>query len=192
MTTYKETLLDEIAQRRAYEVDKNESCESMKSHLDSYAKTLTARDALVDALCAANFDASALNRQERNNARFNIYAFAKVMQDVTVATMNHYSLAILRAAIALKRADLTLSHADAVAACSLDVAHKDKSRAAIIKSARYQKHVAINTATTQASSSINSLQALHVLIESRDSANHAVYTLTDSALASRMIERAAQ
>jgi hypothetical protein len=107
--------------------------------------------------------------------------------------MNHYSLAILRAAIALEANDSTLNHADAVFVCSLDAKHKDSKRAATLKSARYSKHVALNTASTQSSSSINSLQALNVLSETRDASNAVAYTLNrDNALTLALIERASQ
>lgn len=186
MSTYAQALRDSVASRRSYEIDKNASCDSMLSALKAFDKRL-ANDAVV-ALCeAASLDSAILNRQERNNARFNIYSFAKVLDDVAVATMNHYTLAILRAAVALKKADLTLTHADAVAACSLSVAHKDKSRAKIIAASRYNKHVAANTASTQSSSSINSLAALNVITESRDSANHVCYTIADNAFAASLI-----
>jgi hypothetical protein len=184
--TYANDLRASVATRREYETVKSASCDSMLAALKAFDKRL-ANDAVV-ALCeSANLDANTLNRQERNNARFNIYAFAKVLDDVSVATMNHYTLAILRAAIALKKNELTLTHADAVAACSLSVTHKDKSRAKIIAASRYAKHVAANTASTQSSSSVNSLCALNVLTESRDASNHVCYSVAQNAFADALI-----
>lgn len=178
---YATALRNSVATRRAYEISKNAECASMLKALASFDKRLQ-QDAVV-ALCqSANVDADILNRQERNSARFNIYSFAKVLDDISFATINHYSVAILRAAIALSKLekDNALTHADAVAACSLDAKHKDASRNKIISTVRYQKHVALNTASTQSSSSINSLQALNVLTESRDAANHVCYTIADN------------
>lgn len=180
-----------VATRRDYEIAKNASCESMLHNLKTFDKTL-ANDALVALLAASNMHADTLNRSERNNARFNVYSFEKVLRDVSVIRMNHYSLAIVRAAIALEAASLTLTHQDAVVACSLDAKHKDSKRAALIKTARYQKHVALNTASTQSSSSINSLAALNVLTETRDASNAVAYTLNrESALAQSMIAHCA-
>jgi hypothetical protein len=185
-TDYQTEILASIVARREYELDKNESCDSMLAHLDAYAKRLQ-NVSVCARLLAANVDSNILNRQERNNARFNIYAFDKLLNDVSFATMNHYSKAILRATLALKSADLLLTHADAVQACTLDATQKDKSRAKIISAARYQKHVALSTASTQSSSSINSLCALSVLVESKNDANHVVYSLADNEHTSALV-----
>ncbi len=186
MTKYADMLRASVASRRDYETAKNASCDSMLSNLKAFDKRLS-NDTVI-ALCeSAALDANILNRQERNNARFNIYAFDKILSDVSTATMNHYSKAILSAAVALRKASLSLTHADAVAACSLSVTHKDKSRAKLIASSRYQKHVAANTAATQSSSSINSLQALNVLVESRDASNHVCYTIANNDFANTLI-----
>lgn len=178
-TQYQDTLLASVATRRAYEIAKNSENTSIIATLAKIEKRFT--QVAVAALCeTANLNADFLNRQERTSARFNVYSAEKVVSDVCYATMNHYSKAILRAAKALRDAKLVLTHADAVAACSLSVTHKDKSRAKIIASARYAKHVAANTASTQSSSSINSLAALNVLTESRDEANHVCYSIADN------------
>lgn len=184
--SYADMLRASVAERRTYEQAKNASCDSMLDALKTFDKRL-AQDSVV-ALCAtANLNANILNRAERNNARFNIYSFAKILSDVSRASMNHYTLAILKSAVALRTAKLTLTHADAVAACSLTVKHRDVSRAKIIAASRYAKHVAVNTASTQSSSSINSLQALNVLAESKDDANHVCYTLCDNDFANALI-----
>jgi hypothetical protein len=176
-----------VAARREYEIAKNAQCDSMLSNLKVFDKTLS-NDSLVALLAASNVDADLLNRAERNNARFNIYAFEKVLKDVSIVTMNHYSKAILHAALLLEASETVLTHADAVVACSLEAKHKDSKRAAIIKKARYDKHVALNTASTQSSSSINSLVALNVLSEIRDAANVVAYKINrESDLATRMI-----
>jgi len=188
---FNQEIRNSVATRRAYELSKNASCESMLSNLKAFDKTL-ANDALVALLAASQMNADTLNNAERSNARFNVYAFEKVLRDVSVIRMNHYSLAIVRSCIALEAADMTLTHADAVVACSLDAKHKDSKRASIIKSARYAKHVALNTASTQSSSSINSLQALNVLTETRDASNVVSYVLNrDSELTQKMIAHCA-
>ena len=196
--TYAETLRASVATRRAYEIDKNASCDSMLRALAAFDKRL-ANDAVVNLCEVANLDNDILNRQERNNARFNIYSFAKILDDVSFATMNHYSKAILRAAIALRDSEMShaehdrsLTHADAVQACTLDATQKDKARAKIIANARYQKHVALSTASTQSSSSINSLQSLNVLVETRDAANNTCYVLADNDFTCALVQLASQ
>ena len=184
-------LRSSVATRREYEIAKNASCDSMLKALVAFDKRL-ANNAVVNLCEIANLDTDTLNRAERNNARFNIYSFAKILDDVSFHTMNHYSKAILRAAIALRKSELALTHADAIQACTLDATQKDKARAKIIASARYQKHVALSTASTQSSSSINSLCALHVLSESRDAANVVCYTLSDNDFANALIDLASQ
>ena len=196
--TYAETLRASVATRRAYEIDKNASCDSMLRALAAFDKRL-ANDAVVNLCEDANLDNDILNRQGRNNARFNIYSFAKILDDVSFATMNHYSKAILRAAIALRDSEMShaehdrsLTYADAVQACTLDATQKDKARAKIIANARYQKHVALSTASTQSSSSINSLQSLNVLVETRDAANNTCYVLADNDFTNALVQLASQ
>lgn len=191
MTDFNTQIRASVETRRAYEMSKSADCESMLSNLKAFDKRLS-NDAVIALLAAANVNADTLNRQERTSARFNVYSFAKVLSDVSAHTINHYSRAILASAVALRSAELVLTHADAVAACSLDVTHKDKSRAKIIAKSRYQKHVAANTASTQASSSINSLAALNVLIESRDAANHVCYSIADNDFAKSLVAAIAQ
>jgi len=190
MQTFKNEIQNSVATRRDYEIAKNADCESMLSNLTAFDKRLS-HDPVIALLFASNVNANILNRQERNSARFNVYSFAKILVDTSASTMNHYSKAILRAAIALAKNDLTLTHADAVFACTLDAKHKDNSRAKIIKHAQYAKHVALNTASTQSSSSINSLQALNVLVESRNAANHVCYNIADNDFAKALCENVA-
>ena len=195
VTDFQSALLASIDARKAYENDKNASNDSIQKTLNAIRKTCE-REAIASVMLASNVDSSFINKSERTSNRFNVYAAEKVANVAQAiakaATLNHYSLAILRAASALKKAELKLTHADAVAACSLDVAHKDKSRAAIIKSSRYAKHVAANTASTQSSSSINALQAFSVFTESRDEANHVCYSLNENETVSALLALAAQ
>jgi hypothetical protein len=192
---YKTELLAACAARKSYEQSKNDANTSIQSTLDSLVKTFD-RDAIAAIMCASNVAPDFINKSERTSNRFNVYASEKVANLAQAiaksATLNHYTLAIVRAAIALKTAETTLNHADAVAACSMSVTHKDKSRAAIIKSARYAKHVAANTASTQSSSSINALQVFNVLTETRDTANHVAYTLNDNDTVTALRELVAQ
>lgn len=166
--------------RAEYEAHKNVDNDSIQSTLASLRKSLT-HSTIAQRLLDSNVDANFVNRQERSNNRYNVYAAEKVdnaaRAAALVAECNHYTLAILRVALAFEASDSKLSHADAVSACSASVKHKDAAREKVIKSLRYAKHVASNTATTQSSSSINALQTLNVLTESRDASNVAVYSV---------------
>jgi hypothetical protein len=196
MTDFKQNLLVSCDARSAHELSKNPTNGSIQATLTTMRKSFD-NDAIASALLACNVNPDFLNKSERNSNRFNVYAAEKVLNIGRViaknpGALNHYTRAIVLAASALALADCTLTHADAVAACSLSVAHKDKSRAKIIKSAVYQKHVAANTAATQSSSSINALQVCNVLTETRDSANHVCYSLTDCDATRELIALAAQ
>jgi hypothetical protein len=197
---FKVAMLASIDARIAFEASKSEALKSeantsMQKTLRDIRKACD-NDILASVMFAANVNHDFINKSERINARFNVYAAEKVVNVARAlakaSTLNHYTLAILRAAVALKRADLSVSHADAVAACSPDVAHKDKSRAAIIKSARYAKHIAANTASTQSSSSINALQVFKTFVEARDASNHVCYSLADNETTKALIALAAQ
>jgi hypothetical protein len=169
MTT-KDAFLNAIDSRIAHETTKNAANDSIVDTLKKIRKSCD-NDALCNVLIASNVDAEYINRAERVNARFNVYSAEKVINTARaiakVQTLNHYSLAIVRSALALEAADSVLSHNDAVAACSLSIKHRDAKRAALIKTARYQKHVAAQTASTQASSSINALQVFNVFSETK-------------------------
>jgi hypothetical protein len=181
--TYKNELLSAIDSRAAYELAKNAENASMQATIKDLRKSVD-HDAIASAMLASNVDAQFINRAERSNNRYNVYAAEKVVNVARylakAATLNHYSLAIVKAAIALQASDLLLTHADAVCVCSKDAKHKDAKRAKIVKSAHYDKHVSSNTASTQSSSSINALQTFNVLIEKRDAANVVAYELNKS------------
>ncbi|MBS7701481.1 MULTISPECIES: hypothetical protein [unclassified Chelatococcus] len=94
-------------------------------------------------------------------------------------------MTIFLAALALEANEMTLTHKDAISACSLHCKTSDAKREKIIAAAKYQKHVAANTASTQSSSSINALQAFDVLTEARDAANTIVYKINRDACATQ-------
>jgi len=178
--TYIDSLNAALDARASYERSKNSDNSSIQDTLESMRKSMTHAD-IAGTLQAANVDPSFINRSERSNNRYNVYAAQKVDNAAraakSVAELNHYSLAILKVAVALEKSETKLTHKDAVAACSLSVKHSEAKREAVIKSLRYAKHVAANTASTQASSSINALQTLNILSESRDAANATQYSV---------------
>jgi hypothetical protein len=166
--------------RASYEHDKSAANDSIQTCIAALRKSVTHVD-IASVLLSCDVDSNFINRSERSNNRYNVYAAQKVDNVAravkSVAELNHYSLAILRVALAVEKIDSKLSHKDAVAACSASVKHSDAKRESIIKSLRYAKHVAANTASTQSSSSINALQTCHILSEARDAANNIVYSV---------------
>jgi hypothetical protein len=180
VTEYRATLLSAIDARATHEATKNAENTSMQATLAQLRKSVD-HDAIAWVMLASNVNANFINTAERVSNRFNVYSAEKVVNVARaiakVATLNHYTLAVFKTAIALTKIDSALSHKDAACACSMSVKHTDSKREAVIKSARYAKHVAANTASTQSSSSINALQACNVLTETRDAANVVTYTL---------------
>lgn len=180
VTKFIEAINAALDSRVAYETHKDANNDSMQSNLTSLRKSMTHSD-IATVMMNSSVDAEFINRAERSNNRYNIYAAVKVDNIArcvkSVAELNHYTLAILRVALALEATDSKLSHKDAVAACSASVKHSDANRERIIKSLRYAKHVAANTASTQSSSSINALQTFNMLTESRDASNAVVYSV---------------
>lgn len=172
--------VNEINARIDYERSKNAANDSIVDTLNSVAKTF-AHETIANVLIASNVSASIVNRQERINARFNVYSLEKIENIArnicAVASLNHYTLAILKSAVALEASERKLTHRDAVCACSASVKHTDSQREKILKSTRYAKHTSANTASTQASSSLNALVAFNVLSEARDEANNATYSV---------------
>jgi hypothetical protein len=176
--------------RVEYETAKNANNANMQKTLADMRK-LFANDKIASIMLACNVDANFINRNERNNARYNVYAAEKVANVARylakVASLNHYSLAIIKTAHALERASLKMTHKDAARACTNDSKLSDKTREAIVSKCCYAKTVAANTTSTQSSSSINALQTFNVLSEARDENNNVVYTLNRESDATKQI-----
>lgn len=177
---YQVSAIAAIDARADYETAKNADNDSIAKHFNVLRKSVNVA-VVAERMMLCNVNADYINRQERSNNRYNVYAALKVDNAICASlnsvALNHYSLAILRAALALEANELTLTHKDAVAACSESVKHSDSKREKIIKSVRYAKHVAANTASTQSSSSINALQTCNVLTETRDASNVICYSV---------------
>ena len=173
-----------IESNDATEVTSDNATSVLAAHNSSMCKTLTdiaktlSNEHVAKMLFATKYDATRINRSERSNARYNVYAYEKDVNIARVlckvASLNHYTRAILSSAIALQKNDMLITHRDAQSACSLDV-KTDATREKLISATKYQKNVAASTANTQSSSSINALQAFSVLVETRDAANNVCY-----------------
>ncbi|SER26744.1 hypothetical protein SAMN05216548_11434 [Faunimonas pinastri] len=177
VTAYRASLIAAFDARATYESAKNSENTSMQNTLATMKKSVD-HDAIASIMLAANVDATFINRAERSNARFNVYASEKVINVAracaSAAQLNHYTRAILLTAQAFQNAELRMTHKDAISACSMSCKSDAKREKIIVK---YMKHVAANTASTQSSSSINALQMFDVLRETRDESNAICYTL---------------
>jgi hypothetical protein len=190
ISDYRTQMQTAIAARASFETAKNAANTSMQKTLTDFAKSVD-HDTLAEIMIACNVDATFINRAERVNARFNVYAAEKVANVVrylaSVASLNHYTLAIIKTAIALESEKQIMTQKDACNACSASLKSSDAKREKIVKSARYSKHTSANTATTQSSSSLNALIQCNVLSEARDAENNATFTLIRSSEATKRL-----
>lgn len=175
---YLSSLLSSIDARIAYERAKNAENENIVSTLTDIRKSCD-HVAIAEVMLSASVDANTINKSERSNARFNVYAFEKIVNVARAASaasaLNHYSRAILATAKKFAESELLMTHDDAQSACTLDIRVKDAKREKQI--VKYQKHVSAKTAATQSSSSLNALKAFNVLTEKRDAANKVCFTI---------------
>lgn len=175
---YQIALVAALDARAEYELAKNAENDSMKSTLSAIRKTIS-HEKIAEFFYTSNVDANLINSAKRSSARFNVYSYEKVLNvaqyALSVAQLNHYTLNILKTAIAFAANDMTLTHDDAQSACSLKMKARDAKREKLIS--KYQKHVAQNTATVQSSSSIAALVAFDILRETRDAANVTCFKL---------------
>jgi hypothetical protein len=194
-TEFRTALAAAFAARKSYEAEKNSENATIQLTLDKLAKAAD-HEVLAEFFLANSVSPDFINRTERSTARFNVYAAEKVVNVgralASAGALNHYTRAVLASAKALEGAEFTLTHKDAVAACSLDVRHTEAKREAILKHTRYQKHTSPSTASTQASSSINALQLWGVLVESRDAAGTATYKIAPTSAAAAALLAALQ
>jgi hypothetical protein len=210
-TEFKSAMLSAISSRFMYEAKKASAEHNvevteenfrdvLKTNNSSMFDTLKAiedsakHDVISNIMFLANCDAERINRSERSNARYNVYAYEKDINiarcAASVERLNHYTKAILQTAkkFAEQETELLLTHDDAQSACSLSVKTSDSKRERLI--VKYQKHVSAKTASTQSSSSINALQSFNVLIETRDASNKVAYKLNmNNDLTQRLLER---
>lgn len=189
---YRVTLDNAFDARETYERD-----EKNKSADDNIFKTLKnlrkdyASELVVEAMHAANVDATFINRQERRNARFNVYSAEKVFNVARAAlkaeSLNVYSKHVFLSALALTKADKLMTHRDAQAAlCTALKTDADKE----LHISRYAREISASTADTQSSSSINALQMYDVLFETRDDNNKVAYKLNTQSKTTKQLAKA--
>lgn len=183
---YRAELLSQIDARAAFELAKSVDNTNIQKTLSDLRASVD-HDVIAKLMLAANVDAAFINRSERVNARFNVYSAEKVINAIraaaSAATLNHYSLAIMRSIVACQKASVDFTQRDALSACSLN-AKVDSSKAAYIT--QYQKHVALDTAATQSSSSLNALVIAKAIVEYRNAANATCFKLADTEIAEKL------
>lgn len=178
-TKYHAALLASLDTRAAYEDAKNPDNLNIQRTLKGIRASLTSAE-VARVMASANVAEDFLNHAERGNARFNVYAAEKVANIARIvagqpATLNHYTRAIYASARACGAAGVPFTHADAVACCTLEV-KADPAKPLT----RYAKHVAPNTASTQASSSVAALKTFGILVEGKTAAGQVAYAVKDA------------
>lgn len=188
ITAYLATLVSEVEARQAFEATKNPDNANIQKTLAGIRADL-AHEAIAAVMLAANVPATFINHGERSNARFNVYAAEKVANVARVLAgagrLNHYTWAIFASAYRCAAAELPFTHADAVACCSLEV-RADGAKPLV----RYEKHIAPNTASTQASSSIAALKAFGVLTEGKGPSGAVAYGFVQNATSDGLLAHA--
>lgn len=182
-------VLASIDARKAYELNKNSEATNMCATLDKLRKSFD-HDAIAATMLACSVNADFINHAERSNARFNVYSAEKVQNILAFVArssfaLNHYTLNILKTCAAMTNADVLMTHSDAVAACSSDSKIADKTKAKLL--VRYARITNANTASTQASSSLNALKVCNVISETRDAANNVSYRMRDTDAAKALL-----
>lgn len=176
LAQYRVNLDAAFAERAQFERDKQSKeniFSTLKDLQDDYKS-----DLVVEALHSAKVDANFINRQDKRDARFNVYSAEKVFKiaraSLKAASLDQYTFHILRTAHAMLADDVLMTSQDAYAAICAKCA-TDEVKTKYLS--RMLKIVAVSTATTQASSSINALKTFDVLIETRDAMNNVAYKL---------------
>lgn len=180
-------LSDEITARAEYEQRKNSDNDKIQKTLSNvHSKLVRSKAAKLHAV--ANVNASYINRCERVNAKYNVYALQKIADIVDVVmfeqSMNKINYHVLRSLFRFEAKELTFTHRDAVCAAS----DKCKVEDAKKRSALSRHNVSETTASTQASSTMNALVTLGVVSETNNADNVSCYVLTHSPLCEALKE----
>jgi hypothetical protein len=171
-------VVQEFDTRIAYENTKN-------SENDNIVKTLNKSSAKLASVSAArvmmtcNVASSFINRAERVNAKYNVYASEKLadiiasLRDARCFT-NAINNAVIRSMLKCD-AKIAFTHKLAIASAS-DKVNVD----ATIRKHLVRHTVSVSTASTQASSTMNALVTANICEEYRDDSNIVAYRLRDN------------
>lgn len=175
----------EFDRRLSFELTKNPGNEKMKTNLAGYAKKMTTLP-LAGVLCATDIDPGFINREISAGKRYNVYAIDKVNDILSRLETGHgkneINAAVMRSLFKFRAAGVPFTGLMAVAAAS-DKVKVEKAMEALL--VRYT--VSPNTAPTQASSTMNALQTLGIVIN-RGTAKFPVWVLTDTPQTRRLEE----
>jgi hypothetical protein len=178
---YIEALNNAFDARVAFEASKSKDASSNIAHTLHMLRKEVTQEKTASVLQASYIDADFINRSIRADARLNVYAaqkYSNVARTIAkVETLNHYTRAILKTAQAFAQAELQMTSDDAKSACTLDMKVKDAKREKLIS--KYAKHIAVSTANTQSSSSLDALVAFDVLKRSKNDANETIYIVNN-------------
>jgi hypothetical protein len=177
--TFALNVVQEFDARIVYEKKKN-------SENDNITKTLKKSSAKLASVSASrvmmtcNVAASFINRNERVNARYNVYASEKLadivasLRDASVFK-NAINNAIVRSMFKCDAAKIAFTHKLAIASTS-DKVNVD----ATMRKHLVRHTVSVSTASTQASSTMNALVTANICEEYRDDNNSVAYRLRDN------------
>lgn len=190
LVNYVAALNNAFDSRVAFEATKNEANENIQKTLKDLRKSMT-RESVAKTLLASSVSADFINEALRVDSKYNVYAAQKVDNIACyinkAESLNHYTLAILRSLLSLEKNEMKLTQEDAKSACTLEMKLKDAKREKLL--VKYQKHVAISTANTQSSSSLEALCTFKILKRERNAENETVFSLQDNEATKALITR---
>lgn len=173
--------------RADYERAKNADNENIQKNL-AKSRAKFARSSAARFMLAANVPVAFLNRNERVNAKYNVYAVEKVADLVDAVmhkrAMNAINLNVLKSLFKLTAKDIAFTHKLAVASASDKAVVEDAS----IRKLLSRHNVSFTTASTQASSTMNALVTCGVVTEYMTDAREIAYRLNENALVEALRE----
>lgn len=188
VSNYATALASAIEKRKALELSKNASNESIQKALKSLASDCAHAD-VARLMLSAHADADFINSFERVNNAFNVKSAKKVFNVarylLKVASLDHYTKAILLSMKRFNSASVLFTQKDAQAALKKSA---ENANAALL--VRYNRiDVDASTASTQASSSLNALQVLNMIVEKRVDATSVFELNEKNALVKSLIKQ---
>lgn len=154
------------------------SCNSSMFATLSALEKSASHEVIAKIMFTSKVAANRIMRQERSGALYNVYAYEKDVRIArtlaSVASLEHYTKAVLLTTQAFTANDMLATHVDYEAAIT-KTKTGNKERDALI--AFFELAKGSSTARTQVSSSVNALQSFNVITETRDASNRVAYKL---------------
>lgn len=173
--------------RAEYEEKKNADNSNIQKNLkksrEKFARASAARFCMT-----ASVKSDFINRAERVNAQYNVYAVEKVADLIDAVmhkrALNAINLNVLKSLFKLTAKEIAFTHKLAVASASDKVVVEDAS----IRKLLSRHNVSLTTASTQASSTMNALVTCNVVTEYMTDAREVAYRLNDNSLVEALRE----